>query len=250
VTEAARDRRPVDLEIAVGSARDATLARAAGATRVELCAALELGGVTPSIAEIEATVAAGVAVSVLVRSRPGDFVYDEWEKRIMLADARHALDAGATGIVIGALTGHAAIDTDFVRQLTDVVVASHPLAEITFHRAIDHCADPVVAVGLLADLGVTRVLTSGKATAARDGIDLIRELVAIESRPQVMVGGGVAVDDIRSFLLAGVDAIHLSAKRTVHAASAGVSLGIQDAGSHFAVDPAIVRAAREAIDRD
>lgn len=239
----------VVLEIAVGSARDAGVAGAAGADRVELCAALELGGVTSSIAEIEAAVATGIPVSVLVRSRPGGFVYDDSEKRIMLADARRALSAGAAGVVIGALTESGAVDLEFTRRMTDAVAATTPHAEITFHRAIDHSSDPVAAVAQLAALGITRILTSGKAAVARDGIALIRTMAAIDGRPEIMVGGGVALDDIRLVLAAGVDAIHLSAKRIVRGVTPGISLGTQDAGTHFAVDPAIVRAAREAIDR-
>lgn len=72
----------VDLEIAVQDAAGAAVAIAAGADRVELCQALSSGGLTPSVGTIDAVLTAagsGERVAVLVRPRPGGFVYDDAE---------------------------------------------------------------------------------------------------------------------------------------------------------------------------
>ncbi|MGO4755267.1 copper homeostasis protein CutC, partial [Streptomyces sp. 2MCAF27] len=153
------------LEIAVTSPAGARAARDHGADRVELCTGLELGGLTPSAASVEAVAAVGSPVHALVRCRPGDFVYDAEEIALMAAEVRSAVASGASGVVVGALTAEGLLDTDAVTRLTD---AAHDAAsnhgrsvDVTLHRAIDQSADPVAAAALLPSLGITRVLTSG-----------------------------------------------------------------------------------------
>ncbi|MCZ4632540.1 copper homeostasis protein CutC, partial [Streptomyces rubrogriseus] len=105
------------LEIAVVSPAGARTARENGADRVELCTGLELGGLTPSTAAVAAAVESGPPVHVLVRCRPGDFVYDAEEVALMAAEVRTALRAGARGVVVGALTPDGALDTDALAAL-------------------------------------------------------------------------------------------------------------------------------------
>ncbi|NED90400.1 copper homeostasis protein CutC, partial [Streptomyces sp. SID11233] len=158
------------LEIAVTSAAGARAARENGADRVELCTALELGGLTPSAALVEAVAAEGLPVQVLVRCRPGDFVHDAEEIALMAAEVRSVIASGAAGVVIGALTADGALDTDAVARLAGAARASGRPVEVTLHRAIDQSADPVATAALLPPLGLTRVLTSGGAPAAADGL--------------------------------------------------------------------------------
>src|SRR3954469_23264790 len=152
-------------EIAVQDIAGVRVALAEGATRVELCSPLGLGGLTPSAGLVRAAVAetrdAGRDgfVQVLVRPRGGGFVYDADELDLTLADVRFAQAAGASGVVVGALTGDGAIDLEAVRR----IVAAAEGLEVTFHRAIDVVRDPVASAEALAELGVTRVLTSGGA---------------------------------------------------------------------------------------
>jgi copper homeostasis protein len=246
------------LEIAVTGPAGARVARAAGADRVELCSALELGGVTPSAALVEAASAVGLPVQVLVRCRPGDFVYDADEIALMVAEVRSVIASGAHGIVIGALTPAGALDLDAMRLLVDAARSAaarvaHPV-ETTLHRAVDHAADPVATAALLPSLGLTRVLTSGGAAVAADGAAVIAAMAAAAPGVQVMAGGGVRPGDIARLAATGAAAVHLSAKRPVRTARAGtgVPLGSADssdgADTRFVTDPDTVAAARAEVD--
>ncbi|NED15211.1 copper homeostasis protein CutC, partial [Streptomyces sp. SID9124] len=137
------------LEIAVTSPAGARAARENGADRVELCTALELGGLTPSAALVEAVAAEGLPVQALVRCRPGDFVHDAEELALMAAEVRSVIASGAAGVVIGALTADGALDTDAVARLADAARATGRPVEVTLHRAVDQSADPVATAALL-----------------------------------------------------------------------------------------------------
>lgn len=205
------------VEIAVQDLAGVRIAQTAGADRVELCVALgATGGLTPPIGLIEAAVATGLPVHPLIRTRPGGFGYDAAEVDVLVRDVRAAVRAGAAGVVVGALTPRGEVDDDAVRVLVEAAGGAH----VTFHRAFDVVADARAAIDRLAALGVTRILTSGGATRAIDGRDAIAAVVAhahaTGGRVQVMAGGGVRVEDIGGLLVAGVDAVHLSARRAAH----------------------------------
>jgi copper homeostasis protein len=252
------------LEIAVTSAAGAVTARDGGADRVELCSALELGGVTPSQGLAEAAVATGVPVHALVRCRPGGFVYDPDELDVMVREIRALVRSGVAGVVVGALREDGSLDVDAVRWFVEAALdaagprpAARPL-EITVHRAVDRAADPVAAVSALAGLGVTRVLTSGGASTVGAGLasGVLPRLVEAAGDVQVMAGGGVRLDDVAALVAARVDAVHLSAKRARAARSSSsrsgsvVSLGTEaSTDSWFETDSELVRAARHALDQ-
>ncbi len=246
------------LEIAVTSAAGARVARDGGADRVELCSALELGGVTPSDALVEAACAAGPPVQVLVRCRPGDFVYDADEVALMAAEIRSALASGAAGVVTGALTAAGALDTEAMRRLTgaarEAAAAAGRPVEITLHRAIDQAADPVAAAALASALGLTRILTSGGAATALEGAATLTRIAAAALGVEVMAGAGVRPGDIARLAAAGAAAVHLSAKRRAPARRGGawVPMGAAgasaDADTHFVTAPETVAAARAAAD--
>jgi copper homeostasis protein len=219
-------RNPVALELAVQDLAGARVAAAVGARRVELCAALgATGGVTPGIGLVGAVVdamrhdptahAGGVEVHVLVRSRPGGFVLTREELAVQAREVRAARAAGAAGVVVGALTPDGSVDAAAMVELVEAAEG----AEVTFHRAFDVVSDPTAALDALAAAGVTRVLTSGGAARAVDGLERLRATAhrasALAPRLQIMAGGGVRVEDIAALVAAGVDAVHLSARRSV-----------------------------------
>jgi copper homeostasis protein len=221
-----------ELEIAVTSASAAGIAIARGADRVELCAALELGGVTPSQALIEATLAVCAETHVLVRARPGDFVYAAEEVEQMSREAATTTAQGAAGVVIGALSPDGHLDLDAIARIAGAAREAQPNVAVTVHRAVDACADPVTAITdlIASGLGVTRVLTSGGAIAAGDGITTIASMVAAAGgHIQIMSGGGVTLAAISGLIEVGVDAVHMSAKRPCR--------------DHFTLDPGLVEAA-------
>ena len=203
----------VDVEIAVQDVAGVRIAQAAGADRVELCIGLVTGGLTPSAGLVAAAVETGLPVHPLVRTRPGGFVHDADELDVLVRDVRALVAAGATGVVVGALRADGDVDEYAVSHL----VAAADGAPVTFHRALDVVPDRRRALDRLADLGVGRVLTSGGAARAADGVaalaDLVRHAAVTGGRVQVMAGGGVRVPDIPLLVAAGVDAIHLSARR-------------------------------------
>ncbi|MGH3406142.1 MAG: copper homeostasis protein CutC, partial [Streptosporangiaceae bacterium] len=128
-------------EVCAESADAVRAAVAAGAHRIELCADLSVGGVTPSPAAVTAAVAAAGSrpVHVLIRPRAGDFAYSEAELAVMVASIGAARRAGAAGLVIGALTPDGRVDVPACEAL---VAASRP-ASVTFHRAFDETAGPL-----------------------------------------------------------------------------------------------------------
>jgi copper homeostasis protein len=233
----------IAVEIAVQDVAGVRIALAEGADRVELCTALGMGGLTPSAALIAAAVATARAagreafVHVLIRPRGGGFVYGPEELDVMLGDIRFAREAGAAGVVVGALTDADRVDAHVTRRL---VAEAGPLP-VTFHRAVDVVADPVAAVEELAGLGVRRVLTSGGAARSVEGAPVLRSLAErFAGRVEIMAGGGVRVDDIPAIAATGVDAVHLSARDIVRGAPSGPGGGDT---AYDITDPATVRAA-------
>jgi copper homeostasis protein len=232
------------LELAVQDVRGAQTALAVGAARVELCAALgATGGLTPSVGLIEAVVAVGVPVHVLIRPRAGGFVYGADEMAVIRRDARAAVAAGASGIVIGALTETSAIDVDALRSVIECVDPS--VVEVTAHRAIDVVPDRRAALDLLVDLDVTRVLTSGGAPTCAEGLAELGAMVDhAAGRIQIMAGGGVRIGDIAAVAATGVDAIHLSARAIVEG-SGGPGGG---SGGYEVTDREVALSAASALD--
>ena len=245
MTEPSRASSPaVALELAVTSLAGAVVARDEGADRVELCSALELGGVTPSQGLVELVVATGLPVHALVRCRPGDFVFDADDTAVMLREVRTLVAAGVAGVVVGALRADGSLDEEAVRRSRE---AAGPDVELTVHRAVDRSRDPVASVAALAVLGVDRVLTSGGASRAADG--LASGALAAMVRE---AGGGVRVGDVPALVAASVSAVHLSAGRAVGDPGAEgdlVSLGSAGGGDVRSVtDASLVRAVRRELD--
>ena len=126
------------LEICAGSVESAIAARDGGAARIELCVALEIGGITPSAGLIaEARKVEGIVLNVIIRPRGGDFLYNEHEAACMEQDIRTCRQLGADGVVIGALTADGEIDTVLCKRL----IAAADGMSVTFHRAFDMCRD-------------------------------------------------------------------------------------------------------------
>ncbi|MFG3105368.1 copper homeostasis protein CutC [Streptomyces tendae] len=250
----ARPSGTSSLEIAVVSPAGARTARENGADRVELCTGLELGGLTPSTATVEAAVESGPPVHVLVRCRPGDFVYDREEIALMAAEVRAALRAGADGVVVGALTPDGTLDTHALAELVAAARDTAPAAQVTLHRAVDQASDPVAAVAALPELGITRVLTSGGAPTAIEGAAALTAMAAAAPGVDVAAGGGVRPGDIPGLLAAGADSVHLSAKSraTPRRAAGWVPLGAggtsAEDDTYFVTDGTVVAAARRALD--
>jgi copper homeostasis protein len=200
------------IEACVGSAADVAAATAAGADRVELCGALELGGLTPSLGLVETVLAAStVPVIVMVRPRAGGFCYDRHEFTAMVRDAERLLALGAAGIAFGILTRESGIDVARTRELASCAGTR----DAVFHRAFDFVRDWRKSLDSLGEAGCPRVLSSGGAPTALAGVATLRGMVeAAGGRIAVMPGGGVRADNI-------AEIVHATGCRQVHLGSAG-----------------------------
>jgi copper homeostasis protein len=181
-------------EICVDSIEGVAAAKAAGAHRVELCADLLEGGITPSRGMIRrARAIEGIRLHVIIRPRGGDFLFDEDEFAVMEADIDAAKAEGADGVVIGLLKADATIDVPRTRHLIE---RARPMA-ITFHRAFDMTADPFGALETLIQLGVDRILTSGQEETVLEGLPLLAELIRrAGDRIIIMPGGGITARNV------------------------------------------------------
>ena len=202
------------IEICVEGIDGLVAAQVAGADRVELCAALVEGGLTPSIGTVRAALAvATIPFHVIVRPRGGDFLYSDLEHRSMLDDVAALRDAGVAGIVIGCLRADGTVDEERMTALTE---AAGPLA-VTCHRAFDMTRDPLEALEALIRCGVDRVLTSGQRDSAIEGADLLADLVERAGNRIIVMGcGALDADNIRNIQRhTGLSEMHFAALRDV-----------------------------------
>jgi copper homeostasis protein len=205
------------LEVAANSAASAFAAEEGGAGRVELCASLDEGGVTPSHGTIVlAREGLTIPLFVLIRPRAGDFVYDDHEIEAMLDDIAHCRALGCEGVVVGALTPDGQIDRNACDRFLDEAQGM----EITFHRAFDLVDDPRSALETLVELGFDRVLTSGGMPSAVAGAGRLARLVAQAGRRiSVMPGAGIEPGNIAALRDATrAHEFHASAKRRLPSA--------------------------------
>lgn len=205
------------LEVCCADPDSVTAAISGGADRIELCSALGEGGLTPSIALIKHAVRLSeTPVNVLIRVRGGDFLYSATEADIMERDIQSAADAGASGVVVGALTLDGDIDMAICHRLTDTAKA-HGLT-VTFHRAFDLCRDPYKSFDDILSLGCDRLLTSGHAPSALAGADMIAKLRLLgDGKVIILAGAGVTPENAAEIIrLTGVTELHASAKTTVN----------------------------------
>jgi copper homeostasis protein len=180
------------IEVCVEGIDGLVAAQEAGADRVELCASLLEGGITPSFGTVRAALKlATVPFHVIVRPRGGDFLYSGAEFASMLADVEALRDLGVAGVVLGCLTAGGDIDEPRMRALVE---AAGPLA-VTCHRAFDMTRDPWSALEALVRAGVGRVLTSGQRDTAVEGADLLAALVRQAAGRIVILGCGALGPD-------------------------------------------------------
>jgi copper homeostasis protein len=200
------------LEIAVHSFQSAIAAQEGGADRIELCMALQTGGLSPDPGLLRLVMESiSLPVHVLIRPRLGDFVYDLYEFKTMLRLVEICRDSEVDGVVIGCLKPDGLIHYDQIRQIKAV---SGDL-DLTFHRGIDICTNVWEALDLLREAGFNRVLTSGQSITAWEGRHLIRKMVEYTtgSRLVIMPGAGVNATNVSDILLeTGCREIHGSAK--------------------------------------
>ncbi len=197
------------LEVCVDSVGDLRKAVAGGARRIELCARLDVGGLTPTRGLMElAQAETKLPICAMVRPRGGDFTYDEAELESMRADLVWLKERKVMAAVFGVLGRDGKLDVERMREL---VALARPI-KVTCHRAFDRVPDPLEALEQLIGLGVERVLTTGGAPDAFQGRDMLRQLVErARGRIVVLAGGGVRAHNWREIVAhARVGEVHSS----------------------------------------
>jgi copper homeostasis protein len=210
------------IEACVDSVASALASERGGAGRLELCDNLFDGGTTPSAGMIAAVKAAvRIPVFVIVRPRGGGFVHTRDEIGVMRLDIEAARMLGADGIVLGALTAAGTIDVEQLKPLIDAV---SPLP-VTFHRAFDLAPNQEQALETLIQLRVSRVLTSGGASTALEGVERISALVRrAAGQITVMAGGGVREETVQEVVhRSGVKEVHVRGTKLLRSAGSAAS---------------------------
>ena len=249
------------LEVCVDSTASALAAKRGGASRLELCADLIVGGTTPSLALVRQVKAeTGLPVRALLRPRFGDFCYDSYELAQMEQLAAELVEAGADGIVTGVLTPEGQLDAEAMRPIYAAArraaeKAGRPVA-CTLHRAFDVSADPFAALETVRSMGLCTILTSGQAASAPEGAELLGRLVErAGDSVEILVGAGVTAQNIPALAAqTGAHAFHLSGKQVLQSRMTfrreGVPMGLPGF-SEFEVwqtGEENIRAARQALD--
>lgn len=201
------------LEICVDRVESAINAEKGGATRLELCSNLIIGGTTPTkslFEEVKRNV--NIPINVLIRPRFGDFLYSEYEINMIKNDIEMFKELGANAVVIGVLTKDGEIDIENMKKLMEEAEGM----SVTFHRAFDVCKDSIKAFQQLKELGVKTILTSGQEDSCLRGKELLKKLVEISNgnNPEILVGAGLNADNAEEIAkYTGAKAFHLSAKK-------------------------------------
>jgi copper homeostasis protein len=232
------------IEVAAESVEDAVAAEQGGADRIELCAALDLGGLTPSIGLYqEVREATQLPVVVMIRPRPGDFVYSPYEFRVMARDIDAYRPLRPDGFVFGALVLDGRIDIASVGQL----VARTDGLPCVFHRAFDRVPLVEEALEQLIAAGFVRVLTSGGESTALAGAPEIAGLVRLAAgRIEVLPCGQVRAKDVEELVrLTGCDQVHGSFAQPLTLPDDRGHRGYPD---RYATSRAEVAATRAALD--
>jgi copper homeostasis protein len=244
------------LEVSIEGVDGLLVAQENGADRVELCASVLQGGITPSVGMVrEALRQARIPVFVIVRPRGGDFLYSEAEFESMRQDVMALKDLGVPGVVTGCLSAGGEVDE---QRTAELLRLARPMS-FTFHRAFDMVRDPVQALEVLIGLGVDRLLTSGQRGTAVEGLTNLKHLGQVANgRIIVMPCGSIRAANVGQVCReTGLWEVHFAAHTTESSAmtyrNPQVAMGLTDQDHEYiktVTDPTTVRSMVEAARRE
>lgn len=237
----------ITLEVCVDNVEGMSAAIAGGADRIELCGALEVGGLTPTSGLLRVAAASPLPVVAMIRPRAGDFCFNDVEIQLMLNEIDAVAAIGLQGVVLGASLRNGELDHQTLERLARRA-RDHGL-ETTLHRAIDLCPDLARATRLAIELGFARILTSGGAPRALEGLGgLQRCLDAAGDRITIMPGAGISADNVGRLLeKLPVREVHASCSAPVAASTPPVLAFGFDTGGRRQTSVARVAALKAAI---
>lgn len=177
------------LEIACFNVSDALKAQAMGADRIEFCTSYNDGGLSPDPKILKQLLTVlQIPVAVMLRIRPGNFVYSNQEHEAHLNLLKHYIDLGIETFVFGSLNINGSIN----EKQTESIFKNCNNLKLVFHRAIDQCSHYKSGIAYLAKTGIHRVLSSGCAKTAVEGILALLEIqYRFQSQIEIMPGGGI-----------------------------------------------------------
>lgn len=227
------------VEVVGCSVEDAIAIERAGANRIELCAGIVAGGVTPSSGLLRSVKdACSLPVMAMVRPREGGFCYSEAEIATMEQELDELVSAGADGVVFGILRSDGSIDRPRMESLRRRA-GSLP---VMCHRAFDVTPDPISALDALIDAGIDRVLSSGQSREITGGLTTLRRIMNhAAGRIEVQPCEGIRAHNVGAVLEAlSPHCIHFGP--FVEALDPTSRLGSEvDYGPHLVVDEDAVR---------
>lgn len=199
------------LETCTDCVLSAIEAQKGGATRIELCSNLVIGGVSPSLSLFKLVKKyTDLKVRVLLRPRYGDYCYNNYEFEELNDEVAMFRDAGADGVVIGSLNPDDTLNLEHLFRLKETAGSM----ETALHRAFDVCIDPMAALEQAVTLGFDTILTGGQALSAWDGRDMLRKLhEKSRGRIEILAAGGICRSVIENLLpYTGITSYHMSGK--------------------------------------
>ncbi len=241
------------LEVCVESAESALAAVSGGADRLELCAGLVIGGITPDVSLYEKVrELTDTRIHVLIRPRYGDFLYTDYEFEIISRSVELYRKLGADGVVVGCLLPDGSLDQERMKRLKSLAGDMN----VTLHRAFDMCRDPYRALEQAKETGIGTILTSGQKESCSEGMELLAGLVKSGGgQVDIMAGGGVDAQNIKLLApVTGVTSYHMSGKEVLDSTMTyrkeGVSMGVPGLGEYriFRTSGQKVREARQALE--
>ena len=243
------------LECCVDSVESAINAKNGGASRLELCSNLIIGGTTPDVALVkEIRKHTDIRIHALIRPRFGDFCYTEYEMEIMKSQIRALKEVGVEGVVIGVLDEDGNLDVSKMKELLQEGTG----LSVTLHRAFDMCRDPFQTLDEAIQLGIDTILTSGQKQSAWEGRGLLAELIErADGRIDIMAGAGIGASVIEQLLpVTGGTSYHMSGKVTLESPmkyrKADVSMGLPSLSEYeiWQTSEEAVRAAVEVLEKN
>ncbi len=211
-------RSGLEIEVCIASIEELEAIEETSIDRIELCSALEIGGITPSLALIEEAVNSGLETHVLIRPRGGDFYHSKREINLMKSEIQLAAESGIKGVVFGILTNDLKVTRP--NEELALLAKSYDL-NCTFHRAFEFVKDQERALQQIIHMGFDRLLTSGGPESQR--IDHLLGLMHhAKGQIEIMVGGGVNSSNVVSLAKTGVNAVHFSVRKWLAESNKGM----------------------------
>lgn len=241
------------LEACVDSVESALAAARGGATRLELCGNLIIGGTTPESGLYEEIRKhSDIRIHALIRPRFGDFCYTDSEFAIIRNAVKNYKKLGAEGVVIGILKPDGTLNMEQMKILMEEAEGM----SVTLHRAFDVCADPFETMEQAISLGIDTILTSGQQNNCRLGAELLGQLVEKSAgRIEIQVGSGVDAEAIKEvYPVTKARAFHMSGKVTLDSEmiyrKEGVSMGLPSLSEYeiWRTEESKIRAAKEVLE--